>query len=137
MMKLDIKSITIGILFLISLTLATLWYFSSDGYKKEVRKLKAENRKIEGERKSIMNDYVILKSELDRKMVEIETLKSRGDSLNGEILKKEIEIQKGLEEISKVRAKWIRNKKEVDKLKNNPIRREGNDLLESIRQKTK
>ena len=59
------------------------------------------------------------------------------DSINVLLEKNKIDLQNALNKLKKGKEQLERTKKEIEKLEKNPIKRTGNELLNSIKEKTK
>lgn len=136
-LKFDIKSILILVLLGFSLVFFYKWYFSGiDGYKKEVKRLHAENEILQHKRDSV--NLIIKGLEVDFKR-----LQKLDSTLRVKIQKDEIEIKSAKDkanqsktELDRLRLDLEKTKKQIEDLKNNPSNRTGDDLLNSLKIKT-
>lgn len=136
-MKLDIKSIIILVLLLASGIFFYMWFFGGmDGYKKEVNRLREENKKLELQSDSIKGR--IKKYELD--FVE---LRKQDSLLKVKILQSQSEVEiakskanRSKEELDKLRVELEKTQKQIEELKSHPKNRTGDDLLNSLKNKT-
>lgn len=137
-MKLDIKSIIILVLLGFSLIFFFRWYFSDiDNYKNEVNKLREANKILKSQRDSIDQRIINLQTEYDK--LQVVQLK-----ISSKILETEKEISKAREkatlsrhELEKVRKELQETRNKLTELEKNPSNRTGDDLLNSLKNKTK
>lgn len=137
-MKLEIKDWIIIILIGFSIFFAYKWLIDGDKFlKKENERLETQITKVQSERDSIKN--IIENLEKDFKLIEskIHVKEMLVDSLNGEILKTKTDLTKSKKDLEKEKQKLIEINRKIKELKSIPVKRTGNDLLESIKQKTK
>jgi hypothetical protein len=135
--KLNIKDIAL----LVFATLAIFFFitnvFTSNSNRKQIKQLRQENKSIEAERKKLFIENVKLKTEADALIQSINDYQKDIDSINVLLTKNKIELQNALGRLKKGKEQLERTRKEIEKLENNPIKRTGNELLNSIKEKTK
>jgi hypothetical protein len=137
-MKLDIKSILILVLLGFSLFFGYSWYFRGDsGYKERLKQLEIRNKIIEHQKDSISE--VLVKKEMDFiKLKESESiLESEIASLEMDILNARRNANKSKFELDKIMKSLAETRRKIEELKKNPPNRTGNDLINSIKIKTK
>lgn len=137
-MKIDIKSILILCLLGFGLIFFYRWYFSdSDGYKKEVDRLRKENQSIIKKRDSIDVHLVGLQNEFSRlkQTDSVLQIKLRGMESEVQYAKNKANISKL--ELDKLRVELESTRKQIEDLKNKPANRTDEDLLNSLKNKTK
>lgn len=136
-MKLSINYIVTLLLFAVCLFFSTMWYMQGSDYKNKIRESDIKIQKIEKIRDSLKSinkklekDFICTKkliSERDKKIKIIErdlySVKKKLVIANSQV----DENKKNLEE----------SKKRIKKLKENPIKREDEDLIKSLREKLK
>ena len=136
-MKMDIKSILILVLLGLSLIFGSMWYFRGDNSKKELKKLQDRYNEIE----KLKKDSDIRLIDINKELISL----YRKDSLSIDKISKlengvkiaEADASKSKANLNKLRAELEKTKKSIDDLKNNPTNRTGDDLLESLKNKTK
>jgi predicted nucleic acid-binding Zn-ribbon protein len=137
-LQFDVKTILIVVFLGLFLTFASLWYFmGSPSQRKEIKKLKQEYEKVEAEKKqnqaeilrwkSTYDSLVKLDITLSKAVIELE--KQLDDAI------KNANYSKG--ELDKIKNKINETRKKIEDLKKNPINRENEDLLNSLKNKTK
>jgi chromosome segregation ATPase len=137
-MKIDIKTIIIGLLLVFSIIFFWKWYTNGDStYKKELDALARENKSLQDKRDSLYKERLQLENEL--KIIQTKSFELEREISN---LEKEVEEQKRNSkksriELDKLRAELEETKKKIEELKTNPPNRTGDDLLNSLRNKTK
>lgn len=139
-MNLDVKSILILMLLIISLFLGYNWYFgntSNSDYKKQVKKLREENKKLKIDRDSLSlninkleDDFKKIKESEDSLLIKIEISKS-------EILELNRGANVSKNELAKLRKELYEINKRIKEFNDNPPNRVGDDLINSIKNKTK
>jgi Tfp pilus assembly protein PilO len=137
-MKVDIKNILILILIIFSIIAGYMWFIKGDSASKErIKQLEEEFKKLERQKDSI-------NISINKWKVKFDSLSLRGEELAKINFKLESDVKKAETDasISKANLDKLRNdisvtKKKIDELKNNPTKRTGDDLLNSIKNKTK
>jgi len=136
-LKLDLKGWFIVILTGISIILFTYIVMSPTEWRKKIRAYEGENKKLTEIRDSLDAVNKKLKKEAIKDSLNILMYQNKIDSVVKIIKIKDVEIfalKRNAKETQEIIKK---TKKEIEKLTNNPIKRVGNDLLESIKKKTK
>jgi len=137
-MKLDIKDILILVLLGISLFLGYSWYFKGNsGYKEKVKQLEKEYKELEKEKNLIDLEITKWKSKYDSLEVVDKKIQSDLLLLQEEVKRAEEEAKKSKQQLSKIRAELAETRKKIEEFKRNPPNRTGDDLLESLKNKTK
>lgn len=137
MRNFDFKSILIFILLTLLMGVAYNWYFKADkDYKNQVKMLRDENIKIKNTRDSLSTNILNLEKEFI-------VIKDREDSLNNRIKILDIQISdarnkanKSKAELDALRIELLETNKKIKELRNNPPNRTGEDLINSIKNKT-
>ena len=137
-MKFDIKNTIILILLIVSILFGYKWFIESDsGSKERVKQLEKEFTELENKKKLTDLEINKWKSKFDTLQKEEDILKQENIKLEAETKKAEQEASKSKSNLDKLRLEMIETKNKIEKLKNNPIKRTGDDLLQSIKNKTK
>jgi chromosome segregation ATPase len=138
-MKLDIKNLLILILLVFSLFFGYKWYFSTGNsdYKKELKDLNEKNKALQAQRDSI--NIEIKKLEYDfLKLKEKEFfLVQKIDSMSTEIELVKSRAAKSKKELDKLRGDLSETRKKIEELKENPVNRTGDSLLNSLKNNLK
>lgn len=136
-MKFDIKTIIILVLLGFSLLFGYKWFFSADpSLKKRLKEIETE-----------YNDLEQKKKESDRKIKQLENeytiLESKDKQLQDQVIKLESDIKlaeqtaaKSKSNLDKIKKDLAETKHKIEDFKNNPPNRTGDDLLNSIKNKT-
>lgn len=135
--RLDLKSILILCLVVISILFFSLWFLKGTGYKKEFKLLEQEFKNLQHTRDSLVKVNLKLKGDFDKTQKSI-------DDRNRKILQIESQLNKSKAQLNKANGELSRNKKDledtkrkIENLKKDPIKREGEDLLNSLKEKLK
>jgi len=136
-MKLDIKSILILILLGLTLLFGFKWFFSGDKESKErVKQLEQQFKELESQKKAVDLEIIAWRQKSD-------SLKQLGIRLQSEVIKQEsltkraeAEAIKSKAILDKLRGDLAETQNKIKQIKNNPPNRTGNDLLESLKNKT-
>jgi chromosome segregation ATPase len=107
------------------------------GYRRQIRAIEKENKEIEKERKSLSLRNKELPKKIELDSLNVVRYRERIDSLNELIVIKDVEIKNLKKRADIARRELEKTKKEIDNLINNPIKRTGEELLNSIKEKTK
>lgn len=134
-LKLDIKSIVILVLLLFGGIFFGLWYFKGSDTKDRVNQLEKDIKRIEVVRDSLedantklredFNERELIISERDKKIKDIESSISK--------IKQDLVVANN--KLKQSQKELAETKKKIEELKNNPIKREGDDLINSLKQK--
>lgn len=135
--KLDLKSIIILVLFVLCGVFFTKMMLSGSSHRKEIKELIEENKKIEKQKNQLKSDFLLLQQNFEKDSLELVRLNNQLNKINQDILKKDAELKKAKTELVNFKSSFEKTKKEIEKLEKNPIKRTGNELLESIKEKTK
>lgn len=137
-LKFDIKSILILVLLGFSLIFFYKWYFSGvDGYKNELKRLHSENKILQHKRDSV--NLIIRGLETDYKKLQVldSTLRVKIKKDEEEIKFAKDRANKSKGELDNLRLELEKTKKQIEDLKDKPANRTGDDLLNSLKIKTK
>ena len=137
-MKFDVKTIIILVLLGISLIFGYKWFFGGDKYSKDkVKELEKSIKALQEERKVTYEQIAKYKFSYDS-LVKIED-KIKLDIADLEKKLKEAEQSANLskEKLDKMRAELAETRRQIDELKKHPANRTGDDLLNSLKNKTK
>lgn len=135
--NLDLKDWALIVSVCIAIVFSINFFMSSSGYKKVIRGLEGENKNIERERDSLKTVNKRLTKEAEVYVINIEKYQNRIDSIQKLISKKDIEISKLKSTANGYKSAYEKTKKEIEKLEKEPIKRVGDDLLNSLKEKTK
>ena len=113
------------------------WYFKADNnYKNQIKLLKESNKNIQFSRDSISISILNLENSF-------KIIKSREDSLINKINKLDIQVSeskrkanKSKIELESLRKELLETNKRIVYLESNPSNRNGQDLINSIKNKT-
>jgi len=135
--KLDIKTILILILLLISTVFGLMWFFGgSDASKEKVKQLEAEYKKLEQDKAAAEAKILVWQGKFnvadakDKKLA-VAVTKSKADTKLAEE-----KAKKSKADLDKVQSGIAENRKEIDALKKNPPVLSDDELLEALIKKT-
>lgn len=135
--KLDLKSLLILILLGTCILFFAMWYFRGSNTKEQVKKLEKEINKIELVRDSLQNANKILEIEFDKKQKEIDNRDIRIKKYESELIKTKQDLTKANDKVKEYQKELSETKKKIEELEKNPIKREGDDLINSLKEKLK
>lgn len=132
--EIDLKTILIIILLITTTIFGYKWFFQTeDLIKYKVKEYEEENKRLQKDIDSLTINIEKYNKEYT------EFIKSK-DSLDKLIKESEIEIEKAksnaeksLQELNKVREEFLEIQNKIKKLEKSPIKREGDDLINSIK----
>jgi peptidoglycan hydrolase CwlO-like protein len=137
-MKLDIKSILIVILLGFTLIFGYKWYFGNNNeYKDKLNQLQDRYDEIEKEKKesnkrlednAFVIDSLLFVDSLNNQKIAL---------LEFNVREAEDKANESAGKLSKVQKELADTRKKIKEFKNNPPNRTGDDLLNSIKNKTK
>jgi len=138
-MKLDIKSILILVLLGFCLLFGHKWYFSTGNseYKKQLKELRVNNKILQNQRDSINVVLKELEVDFDDLKEGEKIFQQKIDSMNIEIDLSKLRVLKLKDELDKLKGDLSETRKKIKELKENPSNREGNELLNSLKNNLK
>lgn len=136
-MKLDLKSILLLIFFIGFGIFASKWYFDGDTHRKENKELKTEIKAIQHQRDSLADERLKIDERYKKLEVELSQSQSRVAELNQKLAKNQQELTDAKSKLNNLNKGLSETKKKIKDLKSNPIKRTGDALLNSIKEKTK
>jgi chromosome segregation ATPase len=110
---------------------------TSSGYKKQIKDIENKNDAIEEQRKSLESRNVELSKKIKNDSLIVVRYQERIDSISKLISTKDGEIKTLKRSADVARKELEKTKKEIDNLLNNPIKRTGDELINSLKEKTK
>jgi hypothetical protein len=133
----DIKNWIIFILLGLTLIFGYITLTGDDSeYKRKVEILKEDNTRL-------LNENSKIDRRIDSLNLEYINLQKKDSLLAIEISKRDVQIanalassKKSREELERIKAGLMETRKKIDSLKTNPIKRTGDDLLNSLKLKT-
>lgn len=136
-MKLDLKS-SLAIVFFIAFAIFfAKWYLEGDSHRKENRKLKDEIEEIKHVRDSLKLERTKIDLKVDSLNRELSETKKRIAKLDNQLAANQVELQNAKGKLNSLQSGLNATKKKIQELKANPIKRKGDALLNSIKEKTK
>jgi peptidoglycan hydrolase CwlO-like protein len=135
--KLDIKTILILILLLISTVFGLMWFFrGNDASKERVKQLEAEYEKLEQEKATADAKILVWQGKFNAadakdKKLAMEVTKSKADAKLADARAK-----KSKADLDKVQSGITENRKEIEALKKTPPVLTDDELLEALIKKT-
>lgn len=132
---LDLKSMIILFFVIISVLFFSLWYLKGTGYKKEFKLLEKNFVKLQKTRDSLTKVNKSLERNFDRTQKLILIRDKKILQVEEELRRSKIELIKAGDELK--RNEWSReqNKRSIQNLKNNPLKREDQELINSLKEK--
>jgi hypothetical protein len=135
-MKLDLKTLALSVVTLLFIIFFSIWFFKGSGYKKQIKELKEKNRQIELIRDSLKlvnikleKDFNVIDKRMKKRNLEIK-------KIEGDLKKSKGEVNKLTNKLNYEHSQLEESKKKIDDLKKHPIKREGQDLINSLKSKT-
>ena len=133
----DIKSILIAILLGFCIFFFSIWYLKGSGYKKEYKKLEQQFNVIQKSRdslktvnKKLKSDYLEIDNRIKLREIFI-------NSIEKELEKTKEELKSAKLDLKKWESDYKITKKKIEDLKKNPIKREDDQLVKSLKEKLK
>ena len=135
--ELDFKGWTIVILGGIVIILFLQFMLSPTGWRKKIREYEKANKELQNQRDSLNAANLELKKLATQDSLNIVMYQNRVDSVAKIIKSKNIEIARLKRDAKEAEEIMKKTKEQIEKLTNEPIKRTGDELLQSIIQKTK
>ena len=136
-LKLDIKSILILVLLGVSIIFFALWYFKGSDTKSRIKELEQINKNIEVQRDSLKNANKALKVDFDKRQKEIEERDNQIKLIEMELSKTKRDLVVANGKVREKEKELAETKKKIEDLKKNPIKREDDELIKSLKDKLK
>lgn len=137
MKNFDFKTIFIFILLTLLMVVGYNWYFKADkNYKNQVESLKQENKKIKISRDSLSMNIFSLEKDFNLIKAREDSLMTRIGKLDTQISNSKNKANKSKAELDALRKELLETNNKIKELKNNPPNRNGQDLINSIKNKT-
>ena len=135
--KIDLKTGIILLLLSFCVVFFSMWYLKSDGResKKELKRLELEFNKIQKTRDSLKLVNLDLKEDFDKLQKKIDSREKSIQSLQYQLSLSQSEVQSSKLELIDLKKDLEKTKKKIVDLKKNPIKREDENLIESLKQK--
>lgn len=135
-MKIDLKFIIIIVLTVLSGFFLLKWLNASDDeLARENKKLLAEIKVIEKQRDSLVTVRLKLEDEYKILEKEIKERDVRIAKLSQDLAKSEAELNKAKSDLAAQQARLDEINREIERIKKLPPKREGEDLLNSLKKK--
>jgi chromosome segregation ATPase len=136
--KLDIKNIIILVLIVISSFSIWRWITKTDDKSQErIDQLEKDFKGLERQKDSLDNNIKLLKAKSNELEKKDSCLQEENKRMEILVKSAESETNKYKQRLDKSIKEQLETKKKIKELEKNPIKREGNYLLESIKNKTK
>lgn len=132
---LDLKSMIILFFVIISVLFFSLWYLKGTGYKKEFKLLEKNFVKLQKTRDSLTKVNKSLERNFDRTQKLILIRDKKILQVEEELGRSKIELLKASDELKRNEGSREQNKREIQNLKNNPLKREDQELINSLKEK--
>lgn len=132
---LDLKSMIILFFVIISVLFFSLWYLKGTGYKKEFKLLEKNFVKLQKTRDSLTKVNKSLERNFDRTQKLILIRDKKILQVEEELGRSKIELLKASDELKRNERSREQNKREIQNLKNNPLKREDQELINSLKEK--
>jgi chromosome segregation ATPase len=110
---------------------------TSSGYKRQIKDIENRNDVIEEQRKSLESRNIELSKKIKNDSLVVVRYQEKIDSLSNLISIKDGEIKTLKRSADNARKELEKTKKEIDNLLSNPIKRTGDELIKSLKEKTK
>lgn len=135
--RLDLKSIVIISLAVVCVLFFSLWFLKGTGYKKEFKLLEQQYKNLQHTRDSLEKVNLKLKSDFDETQKIINQRNVKIKEIENELSKSKVQLNKANSELNRNKKDLEDTKKKIESLKKEPIKREGEDLLNSLKEKLK
>lgn len=132
---LDLKSMIILFFVIISVLFFSLWYLKGTGYKKEFKLLEKNFVKLQKTRDSLTKVNKSLERNFDRTQKLILIRDKKILQVEEELGRSKIELLKASDELKRNERSREQNKREIQNLKNRPLKREDQELINSLKEK--
>jgi chromosome segregation ATPase len=135
--KMDAKTIIIIVLLTILGGFYIKGMFTPDEHASEIAKLEKANKEIVKQKEDLEGTFKVTKELFERDSTNVVKLKKELKLLESILAKKEEDLRLSKEALRKAKLETEKIRAKIKDIEENPIKRTGDDLLESIKQKTK
>ena len=135
--KIDLKSIIIIILFIVCGVFYTKAMLEGNEHKEQRKELEKENRSIEKEKKKIRKEYETLLMKFEKDSIKLVKLESEYEDLNFKLIQVDKSLKQKNKELKEALIQNQKLNKDIEEFKKNPPNRTGENLLNSVKEKTK
>jgi septal ring factor EnvC (AmiA/AmiB activator) len=134
-MKLDVKWIAILVLTGTCILFFGMWFFKGSETKEKIKQLEKENLRIEKIRDSLDLANKYLSAEFDKIQKKIDERDRKIKDIEEHLLKTKRDLDAANAIVNVYRKDLAETKKKIEELKKNPIKRDDEDLLKSLKEK--
>jgi chromosome segregation ATPase len=113
------------------------FFLGGSNHKKEIKELEKRNREIEAQKKLIDQDLRKLQDDYILKENRLKELEESEKILQEKLREKDIEIKKANDNLSHLKGELNKTRAKIQELEKNPNYKNGDNLLNSLREKTK
>ena len=132
----DPKTWLILVVSAIAIFLLFFYFYDSSGHKRLIKNLEQRADELEEKRDQLKQEVEFYKLEAKQDSIEAAKYQFKIDSINKVIALKDIQIQILRGDLQVQRDKKKETEKKIENLTKNPIKREGDLLIESLKEKT-
>jgi chromosome segregation ATPase len=137
--KIDLKTGLILLLLLFCIVFFSMWYLkgADSASKRELKRLKTEYKNLQKSRDSLDQVNIMLKDNFNDYQNKIDQRDSKIQSIEYQLSQAKIDLSQSKKDLSNMKTELTKTRKRVEDLKKNPIKREDDDLIESLKEKLK
>jgi chromosome segregation ATPase len=137
--KIDLKTGLILLLLLFCIVFFSMWYLkgADSVSKRELKRLKTEYKNLQKSRDSLDQVNIMLKDNFNDYQNKIDQRDSKIQSIEYQLSQAKIDLSQSKKDLSNMKTELTKTRKRVEDLKKNPIKREDDDLIESLKEKLK
>jgi len=134
-MKLDINTIIMIGLIVICVFFGSMWFLQGTGYKKKLKESNKRIEQIEKVRDSLKLENMKLEKTFNGLQNQIKDRDKKIKQVEKELIASKLALKLAQEELERNKKTYDESKKRIKRLKENPIKREGNQLIQSLKDK--
>lgn len=134
--KIDFKTILIIFLFGLFFVFFTMYMVSGENHKKEIKNLEKQNKELQNKKEILETEFKSIMECVKEDSIRIVKLNQELNIINKKLENKKNELKNAQSELKLNKENFLKTKREIEKLENNPIKRTGSELLKSIKEKT-
>lgn len=133
----DIKWVAILVLLVTNILFFGIWFFKGSDTKDKIKLLEEKNISIERQRDSLDRVNSGLRLEFNKIQKSIDERDSKIKDIEDQLSKVKKELDIANAKVNKYKKDLDETKRNIENLKRNPIKREGDDLINSLKEKLK
>lgn len=133
--EIDFKTLSIILLLIMSLILGFGWLHTDTSSKKLIDKIEKDNKEIQIEKEKLLKEIKDLDTNIEKVEKDIQKKDDKIKKLEISLKEYDRKLSYSNSELKKEKMKRSETVKKIEEIEKNPIKKEGNNLIESLKEK--